>query len=155
MRPLPTATSSFAFVRPSLASALSRPADAPPGPTLATSSQTPSPISTTGQTMLQLMLMSRLLSRSRTLLPGGVDQIRARDGGLHRGCTKEIRACHAPQVIRRHLEQPLLEVLARLSREPGRPVGRLTAALDVRRFERIDVAAGAQDRFFERLRFDF
>src|SRR5207244_10564645 len=46
------------------------------------------------------------------------------------------------------------EALARLAIEPGRAVGGLSPPLDVGRLQRIDVAAGSEDRLFHGLVLD-
>ena len=58
------------------------------------------------------------------------------------------------QIIRADLQQSLLEALARLAREPGGTVGRLPAPFDVGGLQRIDVAAGTEDRLLQVFRVD-
>src|SRR5690349_14979878 len=94
------------------------------------------------------------LEEARPLLASCLDEVRSSDRRLHRGRAHQVRGGHAPQVAGRDLEQTLLEPLARLAREAGGAVGRLSPSLAVRRLQRVDVAARAEDRLLERLGLD-
>src|SRR6202171_437064 len=66
----------------------------------------------------------------------------------------QIGASDRAEVVLYDLEQALLETLALLASEACDPVGRLAAALDIRRLKRVHVPACAEYGFFERLGFD-
>src|SRR5258708_38595322 len=94
------------------------------------------------------------LEEPGTLFARRLDELGSRHCGLHRVGHRQIGARDAAEVVFRDLKQALLEALALFASEASDPVGRFPAALDVRRLERVDIAARAEDGLLERLGFD-
>src|SRR5260370_24688589 len=81
---------------------------------------------------------------------GGPTRARPRHCRLDVGTARRVLRRYSLEAGGGDLEEAPLELLPLLSGEPRKPVAGLTPALDVGRFQRVDVAASAQDRLLDR-----
>src|SRR5712691_4983501 len=91
------------------------------------------------------------LEEAGALLRGCLNQLWAGHSRLNVAIGHEISRSDAFEICGCDLEQTLLEHLPLRAREPRELIAGLAATLDIGRFQRVDIAARAEDRFLQGL----